>query len=100
MATTRRRRRKTTHPPGHVPLRPSANRYSVDVTKRQIIHDLWPELVMHGLIQTEHSLHRMCVPKLYGEGLTEGERVYLNKKRQELHALIESLHPIHYRLKR
>jgi hypothetical protein len=65
--------------------------------EREVLHELWPELMMHPLAQLETSLFRSYGS--YKAGLTKGEIEELKAIRLEARALHERLAIVYFRLK-
>lgn len=65
--------------------------------KREILHELWPEILMHSVSQAEAAIWRSV--GTYKDGLTPAEVEELKEIRRELRALLERLSVIYFRLK-
>lgn len=69
----------------------------VEYFKREVLHELWPELFLHPTSQLESSLFRAYGS--YKGGLTRNEIEELKSIRLEAKALHERLVTIYFRLK-
>lgn len=69
----------------------------VDYHKREVLHELWPELLLHHISQVESSIWRSY--GAYKEGLTPGEIEELKEVRRMCIQARERLNVIYFRLK-
>jgi hypothetical protein len=65
--------------------------------KRNVLHEVWPEILMHSVSQAESAIFRSVGP--YGEGLTPKEVEELKEIRKELRDVMNRLSLIYFRLK-
>jgi hypothetical protein len=104
VAKSRRSKTKKNKHPAGVTATTRANshpsgKFGVDQSARHLVHELWPELVLHNLSTLEATLWRMVNQPGYKEGFTDGEREVLKEKRKQLKQLVQEMNLIYFRLK-
>lgn len=69
----------------------------VDKHKREILHELWPNVLLHHISSAESAIWRSY--GAYAAGLTPGEVEELKKIREDLKRDLDRLNLIYFRLK-
>lgn len=69
----------------------------IDRHKREILHEIWPEFLLHQVSTAESAIWRSF--GTYGDGLTPQEKEALKEIRQNLKLELDKLNIIYFRLK-
>lgn len=69
----------------------------IDKHKREVLHELWPEVLMHQLSQAEMAVWRSV--GTYRDGLTPQEIEALKEIRQNIKRELDKASVIYFRLK-